>query len=129
MARRTVVRRKATGSVTARTAARRAARRQTETIQVRAARRVGGDEPESVTQARTWDRKYRRYLVAGLCHPCAAKASWGHSLGFQKIDDPCAKCQPIVNQFATPGPEGSKWRKVLDKLERSVTREEMEALL
>lgn len=75
------------------------------------------DGPETLGQARTWDRKCRRYILAGLCPKCAAQAAYGHADGFQKIHDPCAMCQPIVAAFPVPGPKGSKWRKVFDKLE------------
>jgi hypothetical protein len=102
--------------VTRRTAARRAKQYQASVI-ARAARRHTPKEPETIAQARIWDRKKNRYLIAGLCHPCSCQAAWGHALGFQKIHDPCAECQPIVNAFPNSGPRGSKWRKCLIKLE------------
>lgn len=83
----------------------------------RVKRQAAQTEPEGLGQARTWDRKKQRYVLAGLCEPCAAKAAWGHAIGFQKIEDPCVSCQPIVNAFPDEGPRGSKWRKCLIKLE------------
>jgi len=74
-------------------------------------------DPETLTQAKVWSRKHRRYLAAGLCETCAAQAAWGHAVGFQKIHDPCKECAPIVALFDTPGPRGSKWRKCLIRLE------------
>jgi hypothetical protein len=84
--------------------------------------------PETMTQAKVWDRKKRRYLNAGLCFHCAAQAAWGHEIGFGKIADPCPQCQPIVDLFETPGPSGSKWRKCLLHLE-SLTRAEVAEIL
>ena len=75
------------------------------------------EKPETLGQARVWQRKSGRYQIAGLCHRCAAQAAYGHAEGFQNIKDPCETCQPTVDGFPTPGPRGSKWRKILDKLE------------
>ncbi len=75
------------------------------------------EAPETIGQARVWTRKCHRYEIAGLCARCAAQAAWGHAQGFTEIKDPCATCQPVVSTFPGAGPKGSKWRKVLDKLE------------
>lgn len=75
------------------------------------------EKPETLGQARVWQRKCGRYRIAGLCDRCAAQAAYGHAEGFQNIKDPCETCQPTVDGFPTPGPRGSKWRKILDKLE------------
>jgi hypothetical protein len=110
------VRRRRTGTprVTARTAARRARVNEAKQTAQAKAKRVA---PETVAQAKVWDRKYRRYQLAGLCRVCASNAAWGHQCGFGDIPDPCTECQPIVNAFGTSGPRGSKWRKCLIKLE------------
>lgn len=75
------------------------------------------ERPETLGQARVWQRKCGRYQIAGLCHRCAAQAAYGHAEGFQNIKDPCEECQSTVDTFPTPGPRGSKWRKILSKLE------------
>jgi hypothetical protein len=113
--------------VTARTAARRARRLAAENAQ---SSRSGSrhEEPETIGQARVWTRKQGRYEIAGLCVVCAAQAAWGHAIGFQKIHDPCLICQPIVAAFPVPGPKGSKWKKILDKLEY-MTEDELSAWL
>jgi len=85
-------------------------------------------EPETISQARVWDRKNKRYLIAGLCFGCAAQAAWGHAIGFQKINPPCAECIPLIASFDTPGPQGSKWRKCLLKLEY-IPEDEVAAIL
>lgn len=102
-------------AVTARTMARRA--RKVEAAKAERAHARRAEAPETLGQARVWDRKRNRYLIAGLCPPCAAQAAYGHAEGFQDIRNPCAVCQPIVNTFPNAGPRGSKWRKILDKLE------------
>lgn len=75
------------------------------------------EAPETLGQARVWQRKNGRYLIAGLCYTCAAQAAWGHAQGFEKIKPPCDECLPVVRIFPTPGPKGSPWKKILDKLE------------
>lgn len=101
--------------VTARTAARRA-RQQQEALEAKTST-SRTSMPETMGQARVWQRKQGRYDIAGLCHTCSSHAAWGHALGFQRIPDPCETCQPIVKCFPHAGPRGSKWRKILDKLE------------
>ena len=105
-----------TQTVTRRTAARRA-RKHEALAQQREQARQRVVEPETIGQARVWERKFHRYQIAGLCNACASQAAWGHAMGFGKIKDPCAECQPIVNAFPNDGPRGSKWRKCLIKLE------------
>jgi hypothetical protein len=90
-------------------------------------RKSSRDEPETKAQARAFERKRRRYRRLGLCHPCASQAAWGHQCGFQKINDPCAECQPIVKALPTPGPKGSPWRKCLIRLEYMTRAEAREA--
>lgn len=119
-----VRRRTNTATVSARTMAKRNARHV-------AAQQQGPErqEAESLAQCRVWDRKKKRYLLAGLCDPCAGQAAWGHQVGFGKISNPCRECQPLVDHFDTPGPEGSKWRKCLIKLEYLSDTELRDALV
>lgn len=112
MARRVTTRK----TVTARTMKRRARVAAAEAAAKEHAKRHGA-EPETLGQARVWARKARRYEIAGLCPRCATQAAYGHANGFNVILDPCTTCQPIVNSFPHAGPRGSKWRKILDKLE------------
>jgi hypothetical protein len=110
--------------ITARTAARRARRVQAVELGEVAKRKLDKAAPETKAQAQVFDRKVRRYTIAGLCGKCAAQAAWGHACGFQNINDPCAACQSTVNTFETAGPRGSKWRKTLSRLEY-MTEEEL----
>lgn len=109
--------------VSARTARNRA-RRRAELEQKRAAARQGREgprEPETPGQAKVWQRKYNRYILAGLCDRDAVAAAWGHAEGFGLLEKsgrvPCTQCQPLVDKFPVAGPRGAKWRKILDKLE------------
>jgi hypothetical protein len=112
MARRNVVRK----GVSNRTMKRRAARREeVQSKREQSARR--STKPETMAQARAYDRKVRRYRRLGLCGACASQAAWGHQCGFGKINDPCTECAPIVAAFPDAGPRGSKWRKCLLKVE------------
>jgi hypothetical protein len=112
-----------TRQVSARTARNRARRLASLEQQRKAARQVreGPRPPETMGQARVWQRKCHRYELAGLCDRCASAAAWGHAEGFGALEKsgrvPCDQCQPLVNAFPSPGPRGSKWRKILDKLE------------
>lgn len=103
-------------TVSARTMKRRARKHQAEET-AKEEQKKAAVHPETEAQARVWDRKLKRYEIAGLCHTCAAQAAWGHALGFGKIKDPCERCQPIVNALPNSGPRGSKWRKCLLRLE------------
>jgi hypothetical protein len=64
--------------------------------------------PETLSQARTWERCKGIYLDAGLCHACACQAAWGHQLGFRTVKPPCEACAPVVASF--PVPKGRVWR-------------------
>jgi hypothetical protein len=73
--------------------------------------------PETLSQAREWQKTLARYLRAGLCHRCAAQAAWAHQTcagGWSTIHPPCPTCSGIVETFdlATPNPA---WRKILRK--------------
>jgi hypothetical protein len=80
-------------------------------------RRSGSLRPETLRQAQEWDRVKRRYIRAGLCHRCAAQASYGHEIGgggWDSIHPPCAGCAELVAMFAylTPNPV---WRAITRK--------------
>ena len=64
--------------------------------------------PETLSQARTWQRQRDRYGAEGLCGMCAAQAAYGHQLGFTHIEPPCSACSPMVARFSTAKPNG--WR-------------------
>lgn len=121
--RRTVTRR----AVTARTAARRARKLAAEAA-AKPVKPKKADSPETIGQARVWQRKKHRYEIAGLCSGCASVAAYGHAEGFQIQPNPCSRCQPLVDKFPNNGPRGSKWRKILDKLEY-MTEEKLSAWL
>lgn len=128
-----VVRRKTTTSVSARTMRKRARKTRAieaeKTVANAAGRTKRHTEPETIVQARTWDRKRVRYLIVGLCPSCAAHAAYGHALGFGNIPDPCAECQSIVDTLPTPAGRKLKWRKQLQKLEYTITPDERNELL
>jgi hypothetical protein len=69
-------------------------------------------QPESITQARKWDRDKRRAaLAAGVCDACAARYSWGVQVGFRLSRPPCADCAPFVNA-ATGISKPNGWRRL-----------------
>lgn len=112
-------RRNRTGTrpVSARTAKRRAQKRQQSEVTQRRNAQNAESKPETMAQARAFDRKKKRYRRLGLCQPCAAQAAWGHQLGFGDLRPPCTECLPIVAALPDDGPRGSKWRKCLIKVE------------
>lgn len=80
-----------------------------------------GDKPETMAQARDFERRRDGYWRLGLCHKCACQASWGHSLGFSRVHPPCTECTPIVAGLPKGEPNG--WRSVLrGRVPADVTR-------
>lgn len=69
-----------------------------------------GTRPETLSQASRFDQWVRVYLAAGLCPADAARAGWGHQLGFTQVPNACALCRPIVATF--PIPAAGHWRKL-----------------
>jgi hypothetical protein len=85
------------------------------------------DKPETIGQAKTWDRVKRRYLDEGLCLRCACQAAYGHQLGFRRSHDPCAGCSPRIAAF--PIQADSRWRRLADPrnlVPRSFVRPDVE---
>lgn len=66
------------------------------------------DPVETPRQARTFDATKRHYERLGLCRTCAAQAGWGHQLGFSRINQPCKRCQALVDTF--PVARSGRWR-------------------
>lgn len=126
--RRTTVKRQTVSRATIRRRGRVAEAKAQELAIKRATATARKEAPETIGQARVWTRKAKRYEIAGLCTRCAAQAAYGHAQGFGEIKDPCSACQPIVSTFPGAGPKGSKWRKILDKLEY-MSEEELGAWL
>lgn len=61
--------------------------------------RQSAAEPETLAQARAWDRTKARYVKAGFCHRCASQAAWGHQTGgggYATIKPPCVACAKEV---------------------------------
>ena len=54
------------------------------------------DQPETPSQAASFDRRRRRYFDAGLCHHCAAQAAYGHAQGWSRVETPCPICVPVM---------------------------------
>ncbi|WP_086149173.1 hypothetical protein [Cellulosimicrobium sp. KWT-B] len=66
-------------------------------------------KPETLGQARNWERLKNVYLARGLCHRCASQAAYGHQLGFLSLEhEPCAACRPLVATF--PRERMNGWR-------------------
>ena len=69
------------------------------------------DPPETTEQAEEFDRRKSAYVRAGLCHLCAATASFGHQLGWHRAQyAPCRWCAPIVATFPQETAHAA-WRK------------------
>jgi hypothetical protein len=70
------------------------------------------DLPETQDQAEEWERRKSAYLAAGLCRACAVTASYGHQLGWHRVQyPPCDVCAPLVAAFPqeTGDPAWRKW--------------------
>ena len=58
--------------------------------------------PESVGQARTWDRVKHEVMRLGVCEKCAAQYAWGVQVGFTLSNPPCVACTRVVAQHGGP---------------------------
>lgn len=67
-------------------------------------------EPETVDQARNWDRVNRLAVRFGLCFSCASQYAWGVQGGFASVRPPCPECAPLVATL--PSPRVNGWRSV-----------------
>lgn len=68
-------------------------------------------QPETMAQAKRWEKVNQRYLKKGLCVKCASQASWGHQLGFKNVEhDPCETCRPIIDSFPVEHRMNTAWR-------------------
>lgn len=70
--------------------------------------RVSGVKPETIRQARRWEKVKDVYLELGLCHKCAAMAAWGHQVGFAICNRPCDICLPLIEGL--PREEANGWQ-------------------
>lgn len=68
------------------------------------------DPPETLAQARRWDRAHAWYLRAGLCGRCASQMAWGHQIGWGRVHPPCESCLLIIGTF--PLIQVNGWRSV-----------------
>ena len=80
------------------------------TTQPRPSGRASEHKPETIHQARDWDRYKNTYLAGGLCHRCSAQAAWGHQCGFTLIRPPCEECVLLVAALPERA-AGAVWRR------------------
>lgn len=68
-------------------------------------------KPETLSQARTFDRVVRNGESAGLCPKCAAQLGWAAQAGaggFSSVKPPCAPCTVVMLGWPVQRPNG--WR-------------------
>lgn len=56
-------------------------------------------QPETLDQARHWDRQSARGARAGLCPRCSSQAAWAPQLGWTQVQPPCGECFALVQTF------------------------------
>lgn len=56
-------------------------------------------QPETLDQARHWDRQMARYARVGLCGRCSSQAAFGHQMGWKQAQPPCGECLALVQTF------------------------------
>lgn len=79
-------------------------------------------KPETMSQARTFDRVVRNAEAAGLCSPCAAQLGWAAQAGgggFSSVRQPCAACTVVMLGWPVQRPNG--WRTPHGTLSAPVT--------
>lgn len=67
--------------------------------------------PETMSQARTFDRVVRNGEAAGLCPACAAQLGWAAQAGgggFSSVKPPCAPCTVVMLGWPVVRP--NSWR-------------------
>lgn len=69
------------------------------------------DKPETVWQAQTFEKYKNRYVIAGVCHYCAAQAAFGHQHGFGQVEPPRSCCAEVV--AGLPVEKSNGWRALL----------------
>jgi hypothetical protein len=78
------------------------------------------NRPETLQQAREWQTTRVAYLNLGLCQLGAARAGYGHQLGFALLEPPCSACLPAVRGFDLDA--GGGWRKASRAVRRTSSR-------
>ena len=72
------------------------------------------DAPETMAQARAFQKVNAQALRFGLCPTCAAQIAWGTQLGFARTTrEPCQTCTPLVALLPVAKPGG--WRTVVGR--------------
>lgn len=69
--------------------------------------------PETLGQARRWDRVKRNAVRFGLCQRCAAQFAWAHQENtgsFGGAHSPCDDCKPLIASLPVAKVNG--WRTV-----------------
>lgn len=66
------------------------------------------ERPESLTEARRWERYRSEFDALGLCGRCACQAAYGVQVGWSHVHPPCDRCRPVLAVFTRAGPNG--WR-------------------
>lgn len=66
------------------------------------------DKPETLAQAVEWEKVKNHYVTLELCHVCAAQATYGHQIGFTKVNQPCPDCAGVV--AGLPDGAANGWR-------------------
>lgn len=68
-------------------------------------------KPETMSQARTFDKVVRNAEGSGICPPCAAQLAWAVQSGgggFSSVKPPCAACQVVMLEWPVVRVNG--WR-------------------
>lgn len=66
--------------------------------------------PETIGEARNFERVKNNALRFGFCAACASQLAWGHQNGFGSLRPPCADCAAMSRALPAVKPNG--WRTV-----------------
>jgi hypothetical protein len=64
--------------------------------------------PESVEQARNFEKMHSEAVRKGLCSRCASQCAYGRQHGFSTVHPPCGACAFVVASW--PNDRGNGWR-------------------
>jgi hypothetical protein len=80
---------------------------------------MSSPKPETMSQAKSWQRVCRLAEEAGLCPRCATQLAWGAQRGFASVREPCAACTVVMLGWPVQRPNG--WRTPAGTLSRPGT--------
>lgn len=65
--------------------------------------------PETLRQARDWQKTKDHYLLDGFCDTCSVQAAFGHQIGFSQVAHVCTGCRGKRPTYRWAGEQAHRW--------------------